>query len=527
MKILTAAQMQEVDRLTTDTKGVPSLILMENAGISLYLALRDCFGDLQTKEIAIVCGKGNNGGDGLVLARQLLQRGIFPDVFLLANHDEVTGDAGVNLGCLLKRGHPVMEISEEGIWEEVSRTLAIYDIVVDAILGTGICKPLQGLYSKVVSDINQTDCFVLSVDIPSGMLSDSLEPAPETIWANATVTFTAPKIAHILNQDVEAIGNLTVAPIGTPPELLETPEYPVNLLTRGEMARQLRPRLSHSHKGTYGHVALIAGSQGKAGAAALASYAALRAGSGLVTAFSPGTVQDRVASHHAEVMTEGFPATGVGTFSEEAIERVLRLLGDKEAAGLGPGLTTEAETVRFVRGVVQQSPVPLVVDADGLNAFEGKVGLLRNGNGCPLVLTPHPGEFSRLIEMTVPEILKDQIGVSRKFATEHSVWLVLKTSRSLIAAPDGQIFVSPLGNPGMATAGMGDVLTGILVSMLGQYAAQGLKRAEDVTAAMCLGLFIHGTAGDLAAGESGRAALVAGDVTDYLVDAFESLMEVQ
>jgi len=525
MKILTAAQMQDIDSLTSQNCGIPSLTLMENAGFNLYLAVLEMLDDPTTSDISIICGKGNNGGDGFVLARQLLQRGVFPDVFLLASKDSVGGDAAVNLQALLESDYPVVEITDEKIWAQVTESLPPYDLIVDAILGTGICKPLTGLFAQVVEDINESGAPVLAVDIPSGMYSDSTEEGGLTVWADRTVTFTAPKLAHMLHPSQEAIGELEIVPIGTPPALLERDEYHVNLLTRDEVAEYLPPRPISSHKGTYGHVALIAASTGKTGAAGLSSGAALRAGSGLVTAFVPEAVQNVVASYQSELMTEGLPSTKSGNFSTAAALPVINFLEGKDAAGIGPGLTTNTETIGFVHSVVQQSPIPLVIDADAVNAFQDDLDALENEHGQSLILTPHPGEFSRLTGISTQEILKDQIEVSRSFCLQRSVWLVLKTFRPLVITPEGTVFVSPMGNPGMATAGMGDVLTGILTSLVGQYAARQRSGPTDITQALCLGVFLHGLAGDFVAEETGWEALVAGDVIDSLAEAFQLLEE--
>ncbi len=526
MKILTAEQMREVDRLSTEEAGIPSLTLMENAGFHLYLALRDRFDDLADLDIAIICGKGNNGGDGLVLARQLAQREIYPDVILLAPHEQISGDAAVNLAILSNSGLPVFEISTEENWDEFSTTLDVYDIVVDAILGTGITQPLHGFFARVVADLNDSPAFVLSVDIPSGMVSDAVSAPPSCVTADATVTFTAPKIAHVMNQDLEAIGELSIVSIGTPRSLLDRSEYRLNLLTAEELADAVLPRPVASHKGLYGRAALISGSRGKAGAAGLCSISALRTGSGLVTVLTPRDAQATVAGFHPEIMTEGLGATADGTFSRDAARSALDLLQEMNVAGIGPGLTTNEETVDFIRTVVAESPVPLIIDADGLNAFQGCTDRLENERGHPLVLTPHPGEFSRLCGRSIADILKDPIGSATDFVADHDVWLVLKSYRTLIATPDGTVYVSPCGNPGMATAGMGDVLTGVLTSLVGQYAASGLRDRTDITRAVCLGVFLHGRAGDTAADEQGWEHLVAGDVIETLGEAFAELLEV-
>ncbi|MDA2926102.1 NAD(P)H-hydrate dehydratase [Acidobacteria bacterium AH-259-G07] len=523
MKILSAKQMNEVDRLTTDEYGIPSLLLMENAGLNLYTTLEKYFEDLESRHIAVICGKGNNGGDGLVLARQLVQRKIHPDVYLLSKVEEVSGDAQVNLHAYLKSGARAVEVTDSAEWGKISEKFSGYEIIVDALLGTGIGKPLSGLYSQVVSTINSTKAFVLSVDIPSGMFSDSLTGGVQTVRASASVTFTAPKIAHILNEDQEAIGELHIVPIGSPSQLLHKPEYYLNLITREQILSYLHPREIKSHKGHFGHVAIVAGSLGKTGAAVLSAHAALRTGAGLVTAYTPDVVQQVIASFHAELMTEGFPSTGQGTFAIKAADRLLELLEDKNAAAVGPGLGREKETVDFVHKVVRAASVPLVLDADALNAFECEVKKLKNHHDQPLILTPHPGEFSRLMGRPIEEILSQKVELCRQFAQERGVWLVLKSFRTLIAEPQGQVFACPLGNSGMATAGMGDVLTGVLASLLGTFAARGMSAPNEISHAVLLGVYLHSLAGDLAAFRVGLETLTAGDVTAHLAQAYQEL----
>ena len=523
MKILTAKQMNEVDRLTDSEFGIPSLLLMENAGANLYRTLEEYFDELDSQSIAILCGKGNNGGDGIVLARHLVQRKIYPEVYLLSKVEEVSGDARVNLDAYLKSGEIVQQVTDPDEWDEISKPFGKYHIIVDALLGTGIRKPLTGLYSRVVSTINSTQAFVLSVDIPSGMFSDSLKGGVQTVQANATVTFAAPKIAHILNEDQETIGELHVAPIGNPQQLLEKEEHYLNLLTREQISSYLPQQHIKSHKGNWGHIVIVSGSRGKSGAAALSAGAALRAGSGLVTLCSPEVIQDVVASFQAEVMTEGLPSTQQGTFASTAAEPLLEILQGKDAAAIGPGLGREKETIAFVHKVVGQAKVPLVLDADALNAFENKIEKLKNDNDQPLILTPHPGEFSRLTGLPMDEILSQKVELSRQFAQERGVWVVLKSFRTLIAEPDGQVFACPLGNPGMATAGMGDVLTGVLTALVGIYAAQGMRAPHEISQAIRVGVYLHSLAGDLGALAVGPQTLTAGDVTAHLGQAYQEL----
>ncbi len=525
-KILTASQMREIDRLTTEQAYVASLVLMENAGFQLWSALRERFPDLDRRRIAVLCGKGNNGGDGMVLARQLHQHGSTPDVYLFGRAEELHGDAATNYRALRAHGLSVHEIPGESDRQDVASRLEAYDVLVDALLGTGLTKPLGGLYARVVEAMNHSRAFVLAVDIPSGMPSDQIEPPPLCVRADVTVTFTAPKIAHALNRNRKSFGEIKVAAIGTPKSLMERPDLQLHWLEPADVLNWYPGRPASSHKGTYGHVAVVAGSLGKAGAAGLASCAALRAGSGLVTVFCPGRVQDCIAGFHPEIMTEGFPSTDQGSFDDGGTAPVVEGLARLDAAALGPGLTTHPRTLRFVHRVVEESPVPLVIDADGLNAFAGAAHQLRNRVQKPLVLTPHPGEFVRLTGRPIEEILADGPALARAFAVERRVWLVLKDFRCIVADPEGRVFVSPFGNPGMATAGMGDVLTGVLVSMLGRENLRNLPDAEFVTGAVCTGVLLHGRAGDRAAARCGEEALAAGDVITELGDAWRDFVRV-
>ncbi|GAB4241864.1 MAG: NAD(P)H-hydrate dehydratase [Acidobacteriota bacterium] len=522
MKLLTAEQMREVDRRTTEKADVPSALLMENAGFHLWHALACRVPDLAERRVAILCGKGNNGGDGMVLARQLHQRGVTPDVYLFAAAAELRGDAALNAAILRHRELPFFEVTTSAAWSELADHLESYDVIVDALLGTGLAKPLEGLYATVVEAVNRTTAFVLAVDIPTGIPSDSVTAPPLCVHADLTVTFTAPKIAHALNRNREAFGEIVVADIGTPASLLDREEYRLHWLELEDLRRWYPGRAASSHKGHYGHVAVVAGSRGKAGAVGLASYAALRAGSGLVTACVPAGVQDCVAGFHPEVMTEGLPDTSEGTFSGEATKPLLTLLQAWDAAAVGPGLTTHPETRDFVRELVAAAPVPLVLDADGLNAFAGCPERIRNESGQPIVITPHPGEFARLTGQAVSEILADPLGEASRFAVERGVWVVLKDFRAVVAAPDGRVFVSPFGDPGMATAGMGDVLTGILVSFLGRPGTAQLP--EHVTAAVCAGVLLHSRAGELAAAARTPESLVAGDVIAALEEVWREVL---
>ncbi len=527
MKILTTTQMQEVDRMTTERYGVPSLILMENAGRGVVDQMEKHFGHLEGERIVLFCGKGNNGGDGFVVARHLMMRSFQPQVFLFASPEDLKGDALVNFEILKKMAVPVTVISEEefpgdrlGQWME--RWAGA--IVVDGLLGTGVRLPLTGFMARVVRQLEKLPRLV-SIDVPSGLESDALSfDSKEVLAPRAclTVTFTAPKPSHIFYPGTEYCGSWVVIPIGTPEALLDQPQFWLNGFSSAEGALVLKKmkRSPESHKGSFGHVLAICGSIGKTGAAALTALSALKAGAGLVTAALPSPCLPMVASQTLEVMTEPLEATENGGVSMKAFDygRMDRLLQGKDVLAMGPGLGTDVETVEFVHRLLRETRLPLVLDADGINAFAGKASLL-SGEGRLLVLTPHPGEFSRLLGIPTKEVLAKRIELIRRFAQEHQVHLVLKGHRTLYATSSGQVYVNLSGNPGMASGGAGDVLTGLIAGLL----AQRLSASVSVEELVSLAVYLHGLSGDLAREAVGEHCLVASDLLAYLPRAHARL----
>ncbi|HEV2494391.1 MAG TPA: NAD(P)H-hydrate dehydratase [Terriglobia bacterium] len=520
MKILTAGEMQRVDRITTERYGVPSLTLMENAGRAVVEFLQERFDPLSDQKIAVVCGRGNNGGDGMVAARLLRDRGLQPRVILLAEPNAVKGDARVNLERLTESGAPEVASNPEA-WQRLRPTLTGTTLLVDAILGTGLSKPLEGFLLDVVRDLNAAlpQARVMAVDLPSGVSADTGEMVGECVRVDASVTFTAPKIAHVFPPASERVGEWVVRQIGTPPAALEQdPELRLNLTCHGEIAWVAEPRKLDAHKGSFGHVLVLAGSMGKTGAAAMTAKAALRTGAGLVTVATAKSALPIVASLGMEFMTEPLPETDAGTVSLRALDdgRFDKLMEGKSVLAVGPGLGITPETSELVRTVVNRYDVPVVLDADGLNAFAGCIGSLRS-EGRVRVLTPHPGEMARLTGQSVPQIQAHRVDVARDFAEQRSVHLVLKGFQTLVAAPDGQVWVNPTGNAGMATGGTGDVLTGMIAGLLAQFAS---RRVGEVAAAA---VFLHGLAGDLAASELGQSSMIAGDLLATIPRAFREL----
>ncbi|MGH9434572.1 MAG: NAD(P)H-hydrate dehydratase [Terriglobia bacterium] len=519
MKILTAGQMQEIDRLTTTEYGIPSIVLMENAGAGVVRFIAERYGPLDRRKIVIVCGRGNNGGDGLVVARLLREQGLNPRVLLVANASALQGDAAVNYGRLKNTGL-VELVPDIAAWKHALSSLTDASLIIDAVLGTGLSKPLQGFLLEVVRDLNGlAGATRVAVDLPSGVAADSGDLIGECVHADASVTFTAPKHAHVFPPACAEVGEWRVHSIGTPREAVENdPELFLSLTCREDLAWLTLPRKMDSHKGTYGHVLLLSGSVGKTGAAALAAKAALRSGVGLVTIATPASALPVVAGLGMEYMTTPLSETADGTVSLEALDggRLDRLVEGKSVLAMGPGLGSNPETAELVREVAQRYSLPLVIDADGLNAFSGKVNQL-GAPGRVRVLTPHPGEMARLTGMTTAEIQKHRVEAARDFAMKYKLHMVLKGSRTLVASPDGEVAVNPTGNPGMATGGTGDCLTGIVAGLLAQHPSRGV--AEVLRAAV----YIHGLAGDLAAWTKGETALIAGDLIEAIPRALLSL----
>jgi NAD(P)H-hydrate epimerase len=509
MKIVTAAEMREIDRVTSDRFGVSSVTLMEDAGTAVAHFVLERYP--QAKQVGVVCGKGNNGGDGFVVARKLREAGRGVIVVLLSDPAELRGDAATMFARMGQA--PLLEKSSDQLHSAQSR-LREMDLLVDAILGTGFRPPVAGLYAEAIAVMNAGDAPVIAVDIPSGADADVMGAQTGAVASvNAIVTFTAPRPAHVFGGLTS--GPVVIAPIGSPDEAITSSQH-LNLITPQEVATLIGPRSREANKGSFGHVLVIGGSVGKAGAAAMAGMAALRAGAGLSTVATPKSALATVAAFHPEVMTEPCDETETGTISLRALEyaHMDDLAKGKTVLAVGPGISRHPETSEFVRTVVQKYSMPIVLDADGLNAFEGQADKL-TGKGRTLVITPHPGEMARLTGLSIPEVQRDRIGIARKFAAEQELIVVLKGHRTLVANPDGEVWVNTTGNPGMATGGTGDVLTGMVASMVAQSPSRVL---EAVAAAV----YLHGLAGDVACEFTGEQSLVATDLIKALPDAMRS-----
>ncbi|HEX9365795.1 MAG TPA: NAD(P)H-hydrate dehydratase [Vicinamibacterales bacterium] len=514
MRVLNTQQMREADRQTIDDVGLPSVVLMENAGRQAVAAMEAAFEDLATSTVGVLCGRGNNGGDGFVVARTLAQRGIEATVFLLGSVGDVRGDARINLEILGRVGLTVVEITTAQEWELHFSEISECDLIVDAIVGTGFHGPLTGLLETVVADVNGLGVPVVAIDLPTGVSADSHELEGEAIEASMTVTLAAPKIPLILPPADAYGGDLVIADIGIPASVIDELEGPwLELLTRERMRELVPARAADSHKGDFGRVLVIAGSAGHTGAAHLAALGALRSGAGLVTIATPRSCVATLAAMMPEYMTEGLEETAAGTIDFSAVDRVLDLKADIIA--LGPGLGQDPSTAAFVQAIVERAGAPLVLDADALNAFSGDPERLTGRDGVDVIITPHPGEMARLLNISIEQVQADRLEHAREFAAARRVHVVLKGHRTIIAGPEGRSFVNLTGNAGMATGGTGDLLTGMIAAWFAQIL--------DPEGACKLAVYLHGTAGDLAEADEGEVALLPSDIAARLGDAVMEL----
>jgi ADP-dependent NAD(P)H-hydrate dehydratase / NAD(P)H-hydrate epimerase len=515
MLIVTAEQMREIDRLTIQKYGVPSLTLMERAGEAVAQAMLGRFTRNAKKGVLIIAGKGNNGGDGLVVARLLKKKRIPCEVALLAWQDELSPDAAHNLRAYLKLKGKVTEISAASL-SLLSGRISKNALIVDAILGTGIRSEVRGLFADAIALTNSSGLPVVAVDIPSGLDTDKGIPLGVAIQAEMTVALAFPKLGEVIYPGAKYAGELVVADIGIDERAVAEVAPKTELLER-EMIRWLVPRREpDTHKGSYGHVLVLAGSRGKTGAAILSSRAAMRSGAGLTTLAAPRSLNNIFASALVEVMTELLRDNAAEEVEPLSDDEWRRLLERKNVLLFGPGIGVNHATQNILRWLLRNLAVPWVIDADGLNNLVLEIDRLRHAK-VPPVLTPHPGEMARLTGKTTSEVNADRVGIARSFAVEHRCHLILKGARTVIAAPDGRVSINPTGNPGMASAGMGDVLAGMLAGLLGQGLAP-----EDATR---LGVYLHGFVGDRVAETKGQIGLIASDIVDGLPSGMRVLSD--
>jgi len=507
LRIVTAAEMRNLDQAAIGQLGIPGVVLMENAGLGVVQVVEKILGDVRGRKVLVLAGKGNNGGDGFVVARHLLNMGAEVKVLLLAEADQISGDARINLDILQKMGLKIYSAVNANSLNIVKIAVMYTDLIIDAIYGTGFTGAVSEHAGNIIAMANESGKPIVAVDIPSGVEADSGRVNGPCIRASHTVTFGLPKLGLILEPGAGCCGDLTVADISIPEGLIDRFNIKRFLIT-GEMVRSWLPaRSPESHKGSFGRVVVLGGSEGLTGAAALAAEGALRAGAGLVTLGVPKSLNGIMEVKLTEVMTKPLPETDGKSLSREAQQDIEEMLAGADVAAIGPGLSRNPSTIQLVQELLPNLKIPAVIDADGLNALAWKVEVLQQVQA-PLVLTPHPGEMARLIGKTIEEVQANRLETAGEAAREWQKVVVLKGARTVIACPDGSLYINTTGNPGMATGGTGDVLTGIIAGLI----AQGLTPQQAAVA----GVYLHGAAGDYIKARKGMMALVAGDLLEGL-----------
>ncbi len=515
MFLVTAAQMQSLDRRTIEEAKVPGTTLMERAGRGVVEALEQAFGSPAGKRVTIFCGKGNNGGDGFVVARLLRRKRARVSVLLLADPKELRGDAQ-SMYRRLVRSAGASVVTAQPAKGRIRERADHADFLIDALLGTGLSSPVKGRYQEAIAAMNGSLAPTIAVDLPSGIHSDNGEILGTAVAASLTVTFGCPKIGLYVGGAINQAGRIVISDIGIPQEFVRALSLKVHLLTPQIIKPLLPQRPMASHKGTYGHAGIIAGSPGKTGAAALAGKSALRIGTGLVTVATPKTVNPTLEAQLLEAMTAPMPETDEGTLGISAYPFLSDFAKTRDAIAIGPGIGIHQETGELVRTILSNLNQPCVVDADALNLLAGHTSIL-SSNKFPYILTPHPGEMARLLgNLSSGSVNHDRLGIARRFAKTHHIIMVLKGARTIIASPDGQAAICPTGNPGMASGGMGDTLTGMIVGLL----AQGLSPWDAARA----GVYLHGLAGDMGAEKLGQAGLIASDLIECIPHALKQTL---
>jgi hydroxyethylthiazole kinase-like uncharacterized protein yjeF len=531
MKALTAAEMREVDSLTIARIGIPSDKLMETAGTlaaKSFLRIAEAAG-LRSGVVCVLCGKGNNGGDGFVVARHLRDAGRLVKVFLFAGTDELRGDAATNCARWRDGGGEVVGVAEERDWAKAWPEVAGAEAIVDAIFGTGFRGGVSGAVGRAISDVNKLSQnataarpgLIFAVDMPSGLPSDGGPAEGAFLWVHHTATFTAPKVGQLISRNSAAVGTLRVLGIGSPAAVVEeVGKGDVRWSEPEEFAKLGLVRTTDGNKGLYGHILVVAGSLGKSGAAVMSGSAALWSGAGLVTVATADVVLPTVAAAHPEYMTESLDSTPQGTAFQPKSKsgRFGEIEKGKTVLAMGPGMGQHPKTQEFIRLVVKQTKLPLILDADGLNAFAGRADQLGKRNTNFLVITPHPGEMARLMNSSVKEVEQDRVKTAVAAAKRWNAHVILKGAHTVIAAPDGRVFVNTTGNPGLAKGGSGDVLTGVLAAMTGQF------KTDDWLRVLALGVYLHGAAAEVAAEGQDVSGVVASDVAKSVSKARRKLL---
>jgi NAD(P)H-hydrate epimerase len=514
MRLVKASEIQEMDRITIQELGIPGAVLMENAARGAARVFLDHFAPSTNSHVVVLCGRGNNGGDGYVMARYLHQAGFRVTVILLSKLNNVSGDALINLKVIKKMGLEILEVPDAKRWGTKRRVLRSCDYIIDGILGTGLNSPVKGFYSQVLKYVNALGKPIMAIDIPSGLNADTGQIMGLAIKAELTATFGFPKVGHLIFPGADLVGRLVRIDIGIPDSVATQVPMSSVMTDPSDLSHLFAIENQDIHKGNRGHLLVLSGSTGKTGAATLTALGGLRAGAGLVTLGVPKSLNPILESKLTEAMTEPLPETSDGSLSLKAEKRIRALMEGKTALALGPGLSTDPETASLVRRIVAGSRLPMVIDADGLNALSQDQSSISNCSQSA-ILTPHPGEMARLTGTKTSAIQHDRIGTSIQFVKKYGCYLVLKGARTLIAQPDGKLYVNPTGNPALSSGGAGDVLTGLI----GGFLARGWSMAEAAIA----GVYLHGMAADYLAEDMGQVGVLAGELLDVLPELMFSL----
>lgn len=512
MKVLTKEEMRTLEKIAIDDYQMTSRLLMENAGRSIFDYINRL--DQNFSKVIILSGLGNNGGDGFVLARQLYNNDIPFELFVIGNPEKIKGDALLNLQILQKLDVHINSVEDKYKIRSLEKIIDKNDLIIDAILGIGMEGPVRELASEVIEVVNSLYNFVISIDLPSGVNSDTSEIENIAVEADLTVSLGIPKFGNILFPGVKNNGKLVVGNVGISPkisELLDTRNF---ILTEEAIRDYIPKRVADSHKGTYGKAAVIAGSRGLSGAAILTCLAALNSGIGVIELFMPESIDLIISTKVVEIITKPLKETQKGTIDLSSIAEVVQGIEESDVVAIGPGCGNSNEIFELVKQIINNSSSPVVIDADGLNALSKNIEVLKESKS-QIILTPHLGEMSRLIDKSIEEIKKDKINIVKEFTKEYNVILVLKSARTIIGLPNGEIYININGNSGMSTAGSGDILTGIIASLI----AQGVEPEK----AALLGVFIHGYSGDLVAEEKGEYGMLAEDIVKSIGKVFKDL----
>lgn len=515
MLLVSANQMQEMDKETIESFGIPGRVLMENAGRGAFDFLVNRYDDLKNKKAAVFAGRGNNGGDGFVIARYLIEKQIHVTVFLLSAKDRISGDARINLDlfqklCLHSEFGEIIEVPDADSFQQYRYRMHHQDLFIDAILGTGLNSDVRGFFKDAIELMNNSSTPVFSIDIPSGLHSDSGKPLGTAVRADATAAFAFAKAGHILFPGNKYCGALKIIDIGIPAYIAEKKKILLSLIEPHDISTMFPVRPFESHKGTFGHLLILAGSIGKTGAAALCANAAKRCGTGRVTLGVAKSINNVLEPQVIEPMTHPLPEKKKGILTDHCLDSIEKISRGKQALAIGPGMGTHNDTKSLIEKIVKTFEIPLIIDADGINCLTRRPEILKHKKA-PVIITPHPGEMSRLCHISTTQVQSDRVGTARRFSNENNTIVVLKGAQTIISMPDGKVFICPTGNPGMASGGMGDVLTG----MIAGFCAQGFLPENACIA----GVYIHGLCGDILSRKFGSFGFVAGDIIQIIPDA--------